>query len=29
MSVVVERTIARPLAEVWASVSDVAGHRRP
>ena len=29
MTVVVERTIARPLAEVWASVSDVAAHRLP
>ena len=29
MSVVVERTVARPLVEVWASVSDVAGHRLP
>ncbi len=29
MTVVVERTVARPLAEVWDAVSDVAGHRLP
>ena len=29
MTVVVERTVARPIADVWASLADVASHRLP